>query len=160
MALFMVACERAPELTAPTRAPAKPSSQAIISQTNEKDVPWAIEEQNPCNGDNVVTEGSTHFLMHFGFNDDGTYHIDELSSSKGTGIGVPSLGTYKVSEQFNYSEQNPSGDQFVVRQEERLLILAPKSADNYIRHMIFKFSADQNGVPTVDFESSFTKCVG
>ena len=160
MALFMVACDRASDPTAPTRGVARPASQAIISQTNEQDVPWAFEEQNPCNGDNVIISGSTHFLMHFGFNDDGTYHIDELASSKGTGIGVPSLGTYKVDESFNYSEQNPSGDQFVVRQEERLLILAPKWRDNYIRHMIFKFSAQPGGVPTVDFERSTTSCVG
>ena len=160
MALFMVACERTSDVTAPGRALAKPASAAIVDQTNERDVPWTVEEQNPCSGDNVIITGSTHFVMHFMFDGNLGYHIDTRSSSKGTGIGVPSFGTYKVDETISYSEQNPEGDQFVVRQEERLLILAPKKADNYIRHMIFKFSSDPSGAPTVDFERSYTKCVG
>jgi hypothetical protein len=160
MALFVVGCERMNDVTAPASALAKPASAAIVDQTNERDVPWAIEEQNPCSGDMVTTTGLTHFLIHSSFDGNTGYHLDTRTNSKGTGVGIPSLGTYKVSEQFSYSEENPEGPQFVIRQEERLIILAPKSTDNYIRHMIFKMSADQNGIPQVDFESSFTKCVG
>lgn len=160
-ALLISACDKGPSITGPQNGSAgQPAFSAIVSKTNEQDVPWADVEQNPCNNDMVTIQGSTHFLFDFVFDDNGGYHISTRSNSRGTGVGFPSTQTYKVKKEFTYSEQNPEGEQFTIRQEERLLILAPKSVDNYIRHMVFKLTLNANGVPTASFERSYTKCAG
>lgn len=160
-ALLIAACDKAPSITGPQNGPAaQPAFDATVSKTNEQDVPWAVVEQNPCNGDEVTAQGSTHYLFDFVFDDTGGYHIYTRVNSRGTGIGVPSTYTYKVSDLFTYSEQNPEGPQFTISQEQQVLMLAPKSADNYIRHMVFKLTNNANGLPTADFERSWTECRG
>jgi hypothetical protein len=160
-ALQITACDRAPNIAGPAmRAPASPAYDAIVSKTNEQDIPWEQVEENPCNGDMVTIAGTSHFLMNFVFDDTGGYHLYTRRNAKGTGVGVPSLGTYKADETFVYYEQNPEGDQFTISQEDHLLILAPKKEDNYVRHMVFKLTQPAGGVPTASFERSWTKCVG
>lgn len=158
---LMTACDQGPSIAGPSMQPAtQPANQAIVSKTNEQDVPWAQEEENPCTGDLVTMQGTTHYLFNVVANENGGYHLYTRSNSKGTGLGAPSGYTYKVSEEFAYSEQNPQGEQFTLHQVERLLILAPKSVDNYIRHMVFKLTVNANGVPTASFERAFTECRG
>lgn len=158
--VFVAGCDQAPIVTDPQVQPPNPAFQAIVSKTNEQDVPWTDEHDNPCNGDHVVITGSTHYNFTFVFNNDGTYHLYTRANSKGSGIGLPSLGTYRVDENFYYSEQNPSGEQFTVSSVEQLLIFAPKSADNYIRHTSLKIGANANGVPTATRDTAWSKCVG
>jgi hypothetical protein len=160
-ALLIAACDKAPSITGPQNGlAAQPAFDAIVSKTNEQDVPWADEETNPCNGDKVTIQGSTHYLFTFVFDDTGGYHLYTRSNSKGTGVGSPSLGTYKASEQFYYSEQNPEGPQFTVSSEEQMVIMAPKSEDNYIRHTSVKVTNNANGLPTATKDTVWTKCVG
>jgi hypothetical protein len=161
VALQLTACDRGQDIAGPAmRSPTQPAFQAIVSRTNEQDAPWTDEHGNPCNGDSVVITGTTHYLFNFAFNDDGTYHLYTRANSKGTGIGYPSLGTYKVSEDFYYTEQNPSGEQFTTSSVEQLLIFAPKPEDNYIRHTQTKITAGANGVPTATRDTAWSKCVG
>lgn len=40
------------------------------------------------------------------------------------------------------------------------MVLAPKKADNYIMHLVFKYTVNAGGVPTASFERTYTKCVG
>jgi hypothetical protein len=160
MALFMVACDRTSDVTAPGRASGNPSQQAIVSRTNEQDVPWADVEQNPCTGDMVTIQGTTHFIFNTSFDGNTGYHLNTQSKSKGTGTGAPSLYTYKVSEDFMYHENNPEGPQFEQTQVEHLLILGPKSVDNYIKHMEFKMVGNGNGEIVVSRDRTWTKCVG
>src|SRR6266540_6268218 len=160
VALQLTACDRGQDIAGPQlRAPTQPAFEAIVSKTNEQDVPWTDEHDNPCNGDHVIITGSTHYLFNFVFNDDGTYHLYTRANSTGTGVGT-SLGTYKVSENFYYTEQNPSGQQFTVSSEEQLLIMAPKPEDNYIRHTSLKIGTNANGVPTASRDTAWSKCVG
>jgi hypothetical protein len=160
-ALSVFACDRATNIAGPQLSPAgQPAFSAIVSKTNEQDVAWADEHENPCNGDNVIIQGTTHYLFNFVFDDTGGYHLYTRANSKGTGTGVPSLGTYKVSEQFYYKEQNPEGEQFTVSSVEQLLILAPRSEDNYIRETRVKVTANANGVPTATQDTVVTRCVG
>jgi hypothetical protein len=158
MALLMVGCERASDVTAPEPA-AKPALDALHQTTNEQDVPWAFEEQNPCNGDMVTSTGSSHFLFVTTFDDGGGYHLSSRVNSTGTGIGFPSGITYSVKDDFSYSEQTAVPGTSV-RQEWDVMILGPRSIDNYIRHMIFKLTINNNGIPTASFDRTFTKCVG
>lgn len=158
MALLMTACDRAPEIAGPERA-AKPALDALHQTTNEQDIPWADEEQNPCNGDMVTISGVTHFLFVTTLDDGGGYHLSSRTNSTGTGVGTPSLFTYKVKDDFAYSEQT-SVPGTTIRQEMDLLILAPRSIDNYIKHMIFKLTINALGIPTASFDNTTTKCVG
>jgi hypothetical protein len=160
-ALLVSACDRPSNIAGPERTAAgQPTFSAIVSKTNEQDVPWVDEHENPCNGDDVVITGTTHYLFNFVFNDDGTYHLYTRANSKGSGIGYPSLGTYKVSENFYYTEQNPSGEQFTVSSVEQLLVYAPEAEDNYIRHTSVKIGTNANGVPTATRDTAWSKCVG
>jgi len=159
--VIMSACDRAPNIAGPqTLSAERPRAEAIISRTNEQDVPWADVEQNPCTGDWVTITGSTHFLYNTSFDGNTGYHLDTRSNSKGTGTGAPSLYTYKVSEQFMYHENNPEGPQFEQTQVEDLLILGPRSVDNYIKHMEFKLVGTPAGDVTASRDRSWTKCAG
>jgi hypothetical protein len=159
--LLIAACDKAPGIAGPQNEVAtQPGFDALVSKTNEQDIPWAIEEENPCNHDIVTTSGSIHVLFGVVANENGGYHLSMRFNSKGTGIGLPSGFTYKVSDEFTYSEQNPEGDQFTIRQEQQVLILGPRQVDNYVRHMVFKVTNNANGAPAADFVQSWTHCVG
>ncbi len=160
VALMAVACDKASSITGP-EAPYAKRADALTSHISEQDVPWDIVVTDPCNGDVVtITGGSTHFVFGSTFNINGI-HLSMSVSSRGTGTGrPPDFFVYKVSDQTNDSEQEPVGPQFTMLDEERFLILAPKSADNYIMHMVFKLTVNANGIPTASFERSFTECVG
>ena len=156
----MVACDRAPTITSPPGNSLSPLFDTFHDTSNSMDVPWNDEEQNPCNGDIVSISGVSHFLFITTENTvGGTYHLSTRRNSDGTGVGFPSLGTYNVMEEFSYMEQDaiPSS---TIRQVDDLTILAPKSADNYIKHQVMKITINGNGVPTVSRDSTWTKCVG
>jgi hypothetical protein len=160
-ALLIAACDKAPGIAGPQNGgAAQPAFDAFVSKTNEQDVLWAIEEDNPCNDDMVTTQGSTHVFFGVVANENGGYHLSMTFNSKGTGTGLPSGFTYKVSEEFTYSDQNPDGEQFTISQEQQVLILGPRQVDNYIRHMRFKLTTNANGVPTAFADSTWTKCTG
>ena len=161
-ALLMAACDRAPNIAGPQSiSPAHPSFDAIHNTTNEMDVPWPPhEDQNPCTGDLVTITGSTHFLFVTTSDGSGGFHVDTRANSFGTGVGFPSLYTYNVKDQTQYSSQSTSGGGATITQEQDVMILGPRSVDNYLRHLVFKLTINANGVPTASFENSSTKCVG
>ncbi len=123
------------------------------------DLPWGDEEYDPCTFDMVTIAGTTHFQFITTFDDGGGFHVQTNFKSMGTGLGAPSLYTYTVKDDLLYSSQavNPGA---TIRQEMDLMILGPRSVDNYIKHMIFKMTINNNGVPTASFDRSFEKCVG
>ena len=159
-ALMATACDKASSITGP-EAPYAKRADALTSHTSTQDIPWDIAMDDPCNGDFVtVTGGSTHFVFGSTFNTSGI-HLSMSVSSRGTGTGLPPDSfVYKVSDQTNDSVQEPVGPQFTMLDEERFLILAPKSEDNYIFHMVFKLTMNANGMPTASVDRSFTECVG
>lgn len=157
-ALFMVGCDRTP--TGPQSASlSRPTFDTFHNTTNEMDVPWADEEDDPCTGDHVIINGVTHFLFVTTATDNGNFHVVTNDWSDGTGLGAPSLFTYKVKYDLLYNSQEvPPGG--IVHQHMDLMILGPRSVDNYIQSMDFMVKLDTNGIPTVSRESSSTKCVG
>jgi hypothetical protein len=162
LVLTATACDKASSITGP-EAPYAKRADALTSQISGLDVPWDIPMVDPCNGDEVtITGGSTHFVFGGTYSDNtGGVHISMKVSSRGTGVGLPpNFFVYKVSDQFNESVQNPVGPQFTWLDEERFLILAEKSEDNYILHTVFKLTMNANGIPTVYFDRAFTECVG
>ena len=103
--------------------------------------------------------GTTHFLFVTTDDGSGGFHLVTNDWSSGTGLGVPSLFTYKVKYELLYNSQSvPAGG--IAHQHMDLLILGPRSVDNYIKHMDFMIRIDTNGVPIADMENSFEKCVG
>lgn len=123
------------------------------------DFPWADEEDDPCTGDHVTITGTTHFLFVTTDDGSGGFHLVTNDWSDGTGLGFPSLFTYKVKYELLYNSQSvPAGG--IAHQHMDLMILGPRSVDNYIKSMDFMVKLDTNGIPTVDRESSSTKCVG
>jgi hypothetical protein len=159
--LLIVGCDRASNIAGPQRSPtSRPVSDAIIQRTNEQDVPWSDVEQDPCTGDWVTIQGSTHFLYNTSFDGNTGYHLYTRSNHTGTGTGAPSGYIYKVMDEFFYHENNPTGPQFEQTQGDDLHILGPKSVDNYIKHMEFKLVMNGVGNVTASRDRSWTKCVG
>src|SRR5438552_10286207 len=142
-ALMAVACDKASSITGPEVADAEPRF-AIGSQINEQDIPWTIDEENPCNHDVVSTTGSTHLVWYS--RDDNSGGVDNVTSagmhlsismsSHGSGMGAPSLLAYKINDQNTESDQDPEGPQATELMEEQLLVNAAKSELNYIRHTV------------------------
>lgn len=159
-AVLMVGCDRAPNIAGPQgNSLSRPTFDAFHNTTNEMDVPWADEEDDPCTGDHVTINGTTHFLFVTTFDNSGGAHLVTNDWSSGTGLGVPSLYTYKVKYDLLYNSQSiPPGG--IVHQHMDLMILGPGSVDNYIKHMDFMVKLDTNGIPTAQMENSFEKCVG
>lgn len=158
-ALLMVGCDRAP--TGPqSNSLSRPSFDAIHDTSNEMDVPWGDEEDNPCTGDHVVISGVTHFLFVTTFDDNGGFHVYTRANSSGTGLGYPSLFTYTVKNDTKETLQSLSGGSGGFSQEMDLQILGPRSVDNYLKHMVFKLQMTPAGTPTASFDNSYEKCVG
>src|SRR6266480_2393452 len=114
-ALLFGGCDRAPGIAGPESDSAtRPSFDAIHNTTNEMDLFWGDEEQDPCTGpattgDMVTIQGSTHFLFVTTFDDNGGFHVYTRANSRGTGMGVPSLLTYSVKEDTKETMQSNSG---------------------------------------------------
>ena len=159
-AVLIVGCDRAPSIAGPqSNSLSRPSLDAVHNTTNSMDVPWADEEDDPCTGDHVIINGTTHFLFVTTTNENGNAHVMTNDWSDGTGLGVPSLYTYKVMyDLLSDSQSIPPGGIF--HQHVDLKILGPRYIDNYIQSMDFMVKLDANGIPTVTRESSSTKCVG
>lgn len=159
MTLLMGACDRATTISDTGFSGRQPTADALVSQTNEQNVPWADAQQNPCTGDYVTIQGVSHFIFHVTADGSGGYHISSDVDSRGTGLGFPSGFTYQVKDWFTDSQQT-NGAQFSWLDERDVQVLGPRSVDNYIMHFVFKLTVNALGVPTASFEKPTTRCVG
>ena len=159
-ALLMVGCERAPNIAGPqSNALASPSFDVLHETSNTMDIPWDTVEPDPCTNDMVTISGVSHFLLTTTDDGSGGYHLSSRVNSTGSGLGFPGGFTYSVKDDFSYMEQDAIPGS-TVRQVEDVLILGPRSVDNYYRHQVFKITINALGVPTVTFDNTSTKCVG
>ena len=159
-ALLLVGCDRAPNIVGPqSNSPSSPSFDALHNTTNTMDIPWNTVEPDPCTDDMVTVSGVSHFLLITTDDGSGGFHLSSRVNSTGTGLGAPSGFTYSVKDDFSYMEQDAIPGT-TVRQVDDAMILGPRSIDNYIRHMVFKITINGQGVPTVLFDNTSTKCVG
>jgi hypothetical protein len=157
--LTAIACDKAANITGPD-APIALRADVLREHEVVQDFPWPAEERNPCNGDLVTVTGSTHVVFSSMVDNSNGLHWSVHFSSRGTGVGAPSLLNYTVSEQTTDSQQDPEGEQSTQLLEERLLVKTSKPALNYLRHTVFKLTINANGVPTAFFDRSFNKCGG
>jgi len=156
--LSLLACDQAPTISGPAGGTA-PRADALVSQTNEKDVPWDEVQQNPCTGDMVTITGNAHIIFHNVLDGSGGGHISTDTDIRGTGFGFPSGYTYTAKDWFTDSQQT-NNSEFTWRDERDVMILGPRSVDNYIMHFVFKYTQNASGVPTVVMEKPTTRCVG
>src|SRR5258707_15750831 len=66
---LVAACQQIPD-AAKTLDPSglRIVGDGIIYNTNEKDVPWGpLSDVSPCNGDVITITGTSHVVLHFGF---------------------------------------------------------------------------------------------
>jgi hypothetical protein len=159
LTISLAACDKATTISDPGVVARQPSADALVSQTNERDVPWSDVHQNPCTGDMVTVTGTAHIIFHSVLDDSGGGHISTDTDVRGTGLGFPSGMTYTVKDWFTDSQQT-NGSQFSWRDERDLMVMGARSVDNYIMHFVFKYTQNANGVPTVVFDRPTERCVG
>ena len=156
--LTATACDSPTSITSPTGADLNPAFQAISGRTTELDVPFPPDmEPNPCNGDVVTSDGTAHFVFATTFDNTGGSHVSTQFSYRGKGVGVPSGFDYTLNEVQSTSEQQP-GSAISWVEENRVIVKPPVQELTYMRHIVFKFTMNATGVPTVFVERIYTKC--
>jgi hypothetical protein len=166
VALMAAACDNASSITGPDGAYPRPAFDLVsvvedaANTTTALDVPWAVVETNPCNGDEVATQGKTHIVFKSSLDASGGTHNTFDISSSGSGVGVPSMVNYRVSDRTTTSTQDPDGLQSSYKEEHQLVMAAPKPALTYVRHVLIKLTFNAAGVPTATIDDSFTRCAG
>jgi hypothetical protein len=174
VAMMAAACDYASSITSPEAAYPKPAfdlesvtddaaGESVIDDaagTTELDLPWVVTETNPCNGDEVATQGKTHVVFNSTLDASGGTHNSFKISWSGSGVGVPSMSNYRVTDKTTQSIQDPDGPQVSYQEEHQLVLAAPKPALSYIRHVLIKFTFNGRGVPTAAIDNLFTKCGG
>jgi hypothetical protein len=164
--LMAAACDNASSITSPDGASTRPAFdlESVVedaaSTTTALDVPWAVVETNPCNGDEVATQGKTHFVFKSSFDASGGTHNTFDVSSSGGGVGMPSMVNYRVSDRTTTSTQDPDGMQSSYKEEHQLVMAAPQPALTYVRHVLIKLTFNAAGVLTVTIDDLFTRCAG
>jgi hypothetical protein len=162
---LITACDQGPSIAGPQMSPSTLHPSAVIqSKTNEMDVEWLDEVQN-CDNEPVFVNGTTHVILTETVDDAGGFHRSWRFISKGSGVNVTNpLVLYRIDEQTG-EMQDEKYPQSTFTHEERLLVNAPKSEDNFIYHLIVKVvfpaSTDPGDPqPSVMFDRSYAKCVG
>jgi hypothetical protein len=163
--LMAAACDNASSITSPDGAYPKPAFdlESVVDDaagTTALDVPWAVVETNPCNGDEVATQGKTHIVFKSSFDASGGTHNTFNIGSSGSGVGMPSMVNYRVNDKTTTSNQDPDGLQASYKEEHQLVMAASKPALTYVRHVLIKLTFNPAGVPTATVDHLFTRCAG
>jgi hypothetical protein len=133
-------------------------AEAIVYNTNERDVPWASTDNHPCTGDVISISGSSHWVIHTGFDNNGALHYSANIVSKGEGLGTSSK-VYKINEHFKDVEQVPGNyTSYVIREAMRLKVDGPGTADDYYKTTTVKITVASTGEPTVMVDSESNSC--
>jgi hypothetical protein len=70
-------------------------AQATIYQFNER-YPFTFSFTNPCTGEEVTGEGTSHIVGNYTNDGRGGFHLNQSTSGSGTGVGSTSGATYTV----------------------------------------------------------------
>jgi hypothetical protein len=161
LVLIATACGDASSITGPP-APDAARPDALTSHTSTQDVPFTVEEVNPCAPpttpiETVTSEGTAHFVIGSTTDNTGGIHLSTEFTFRGTGMGAPSLLPYTLNEQQSTSEQEP-GSAITWTEEWRVIVKPPKPELTYMRHIMFKWTMNATGIPTASFDRMYTKC--
>jgi hypothetical protein len=160
-AVMLAACESAPgadKVMDPSAL--RWNSDAIVYTESVRDVPWSSTDTHPCNtGESIAVEGTSHWVIHTGFDDLGGFHYKVNIVSKGTGLGAPSGKSYKISEHYKDTENVPGNyTSYIVYETMRLKVDGPTTGDDYYKTTIVKIVVNAQGVETIGVDSQTTSC--
>ena len=125
-------------------------AEGTVNNTNEKDAPWpGFTETHPCTGDVITfTDGNSHFVEHWGFDNLGGFHMTSNVISRGHGVGT-SGKQYTVFDQEKFSDQapaNPGG--FIIMDKQEMRVSGPTKADDYVTVFQDRIVMDSQGNTT------------
>lgn len=156
--LLFGACDSASGITGPAAGPEVRPNFALVNQTNEQDVPYAMEVANPCNGDLVTLVGRSHFVMHSSSDGSGGFHLNTHAVTEVQGVGL-TLKEYSGRADDRYMNQVPEPTA-VIQATQRMQIRGPTRADDFFVHLVYHLTVNNNLVPTAEFTKAETKCRG
>jgi len=134
-------------------------TEGIVYNTNEKDVPWTINESHPCKpGEAITGDGSAHWIIHTGFDNLGGLHYNATIISKGTGLGT-STKVYKDNEQFKEVENVPGTyTNYIIYEKMKLKVDGPSTDYDYYKTTIAKIVVNGQGEAVVSVDSESNSC--
>jgi hypothetical protein len=131
---------------------------AIVYTESIKDVPWESSDTHPCKPDQIAITGSSHWVIHTGFDNLGGFHYMANIVSKGTGLGT-SGKVYKIMEHFKDAEQAPGNyTSFVIYDTQRLKVDGPSTDYDYYKTTILKIVVNATGEPVISVVSEANSC--
>lgn len=157
---LMAGCDVAPDPTKALDASGLTlRTEAINYLTNEKDVPWTIDETHPCKAEAITGSGTSHWIIKTGFDSNGGLHYNATIISKGTGQGNPSAQVYKINEHFKEVENVPGNfTSYVIYEKMRLKVDGPSTDYDYYKTTIVKIVVNANGEPVLSVDSESNSC--
>jgi hypothetical protein len=156
----MAGCDYSPDPTKALDASGlKLRTEAINYITNEKDIPWTIDETHPCKvGEAITGSGTSHWIIKTGFDNLGGLHYNATIISKGDALGA-SGKAYKISEQFKQVDQVPGNyTSYIIFEKMRLKVDGPSTDYDYYKTTIVKIVVNGNGEVTQSVDSESNSC--
>jgi hypothetical protein len=134
-------------------------AEAINYLTNEKDVPWVINETHPCKPDAIIGSGTSHWIIKTGFDNLGGLHYNATIISKGTGTGDPSAKVYTINEHFKEVENVPGNyTSYIIYEKMRLKVDGPSTDYDYYKTTVVKIVVNSTGETVLSVDSESNSC--
>jgi len=157
--LLLAGCEAAPgadKVLDPSSIKWNPD--AIVYTESIRDVPWDSFDSHPCKTDEITITGSSHWVIHTGFDNLGGFHYQANIISKGDGLGT-SGKVYKIMEHFKETEQAPGNfTSYVIYDTQKLKVDGPSTDYDYFKTTVLKIMVDGTGNPVITVVSESNSC--
>lgn len=148
-------------LALPTAAAAQQNSTFVIpfSAVDARDalgnpIPGTGALQNPCTAEEVEVTGTSTVTLSTSVMPDGDTKISVGVVTKGTGIGLTSLGSYAFSESQQFVVRTPIiGPSFDSTFADKLSLKGAKSIDNWVVRAHFRLKVSDTGALQVVIDS-------
>lgn len=158
-ATLMTGCQMVDATKALDASGLKLRTEAIVYNTNEKDVPWTIAEKHPCKPDSIFGSGTSHWIIHTGFDNLGGLHYNATIISKGTGVGDISNKNFIINEHFKEVENVPGNyTSYIIYEKMRLKVDGPSTDYDYYKTTVVKIVVNGNGETVLSVDSESNSC--
>jgi hypothetical protein len=133
-------------------------TENIISNPNERDVPWGMTDTHPCTGDVITFTGNSHMVVHIGFDSMGNLHFSSNVVTKGQGLGT-SGKIYKIMDQEKFSDQAPvNAENAIIKDMQEAKVNGPTTGDDYTTVFMDKVTVASDGTFAVDVKRDSYRC--
>jgi hypothetical protein len=134
-------------------------ARADAAQISNQRVDFTLTVSNPCTGEDVFLQGTSHFLMNTTFDQGGGAHFVEASETQGTGTSASGATYVLISTgEFVETPANDTVGNFTELSTFRVVRLGGgSSADDFTVTILFKGTV-VNGESVVDIERFETAC--